>query len=891
MHVGGKGIAMSSEWQLSVVVGGTVQLGDHSWQVLDIQNYKALVLCEVVTEFRQFNRSFIDVTWETSTLRQYLNGDFYDKFSADEKQLIAETSIRNSKNPWFNTKEKNATDDKVFLLSLGEVVKYFGDSGCLANRPSEARRIDDRFNSARLAKDIDGTDSWWWLRTPGFYGLNAAYVNTGGWIYIDGNNVNLYGGIRPAMWINLRSDSEDDLTTDTSDIKDVSSDSDPRDFQAAVEKIRETDEHMHLMFDAAPLCCTLWDENLNVIDCNKAAVDLFGLSGKREYMKRFFEFSPPVQPNGVSSQEQMLKNHAITLREGQHRLKWMHRTADGEPMPAEVTLIRVKSKDSYIVASYVRDLREVDEAISKLRETDELVQLMLDATPLCCSLLDDSFKTIECNQEAVNLFKLSNKQEYLDKFYELSPTYQPCGRPSYETILENIGRAFRDGYYRFGWMHQRMDGTPIPAEVTLVRVRHRNGYIVAGYTRDLREHNKMIGELELALKQATEASRAKSDFLSAMSHEMRTPMNVIIGMTSIGKKADEIDEKNDALNKISETSAHLLGVINDVLDMAKIEADKLELVPVEFNFEGMLKKVLTVVSFRADEKKQTLVVNVDKKIPDFLTGDDQRLSQVITNLVDNAVKFTPKSGKIHLDISLIEEVNDLCTLRIEVTDSGIGISKEQQRRLFNAFEQVESGMNREYGGTGLGLVISRNIIELMDGKIWVESETGKGSKFIFTVNLWRSDKTLESQKKHISEDDGQSKAPEDTQGELAGKNVLIAEDVDINREILIALLKETGLEFECAENGKEAFDMVEAAPGKYDIVFMDLQMPHMDGYEATRRIRALPEPYFKKLPIVALTANVFTSDIEECLASGMNDHIGKPLDIDRIFEVLIKYLK
>jgi len=308
----------------------------------------------------------------------------------------------------------------------------------------------------------------------------------------------------------------------------------------------------------------------------------------------------------------------------------------------------------------------------------------------------------------------------------------------------------------------------------------------------------------------------------------------------------------------------------------------------------MLQKIKTVAGFRADEKNQTLVVNVDSKIPAFVIGDDQRLSQVITNLVDNAVKFSPEGGNISLDISLVEEVDLRCKLCIKVTDSGIGISDEQQKKLFKAFAQAEGGMNREYGGTGLGLVISKNIIELMDGEIWVESELGKGSKFIFCVYVQRSDKTRhissESDEETFENANAQSRDIDNISGEFTGKRMLIAEDVDINREILIALLEETGLVFDGAANGKEALDMVKAAPDRYDIIFMDLQMPHMDGYEATRRIRALPEIRETDLPIVALSANVFTSDIEKSIAAGMDDHLGKPLDIDKIMDVLRKYL-
>jgi signal transduction histidine kinase/ActR/RegA family two-component response regulator len=394
--------------------------------------------------------------------------------------------------------------------------------------------------------------------------------------------------------------------------------------------------------------------------------------------------------------------------------------------------------------------------------------------------------------------------------------------------------------------------------------------------------------LKHALEQAKEGSRAKSDFLSTMSHEMRTPMNAIIGMTAIGRKAESIEQKNHALNKIGDASSHLLGVINDVLDMAKIEANKLELAPIEFNFKTMLQKVITVVNFRVDEKQQRLFVNVDDNIPHFIIADEQRLSQVITNLMSNAVKFTPEGGKIRLDAFFAGEAGGNCELRIAITDSGIGISPEHQKNLFHAFGQADSGISRQYGGTGLGLTISKRIIELMGGKIWVESELGKGAKFTFTINTMHSKKN-EAIKEISDKDALLEEDTENTNNIFTGKRMLIVEDIEINREILIALLDGAELIIDCAENGKEALDIITENPDKYDILFMDMQMPKMDGLEATRRIRQLPgRP--GKVPIVAMTANVFKDDIEACLAAGMNDHLGKPLDIDRVFELLRKYI-
>ena len=412
-------------------------------------------------------------------------------------------------------------------------------------------------------------------------------------------------------------------------------------------------------------------------------------------------------------------------------------------------------------------------------------------------------------------------------------------------------------------------------------------------------------QLKTALEEATAASKAKSDFLSTMSHEMRTPMNAIIGMTSIGKKADGLEKKDYAFNRIEDASSHLLGVINDVLDMAKIEADKLELAPVEYCFERMLQKVVTVVNFRVKEKQQEFSLNVSGNVPRYIVGDDRRLAQIMTNLLSNAVKFTPEGGRINLEASLLGETDGICELQIEVADNGIGISPEQQKKLFQAFGQAESGTSRKYGGTGLGLVISKRIAELMGGRIWIESEIGKGSRFIFTIKVRRGKNSCSktstsgiswtnvqtSDFDDILETREQKDGAENTRDIFKGKKLLLAEDIAINREVFLALLENTELQIDCAENGQEALDMVKSVPGKYDIVFMDVQMPIMDGFEATQCIRALPSPQNARLPIIAMTANVFKDDIDACLAAGMDDHIGKPLDINTVLEKLHKYLK
>ena len=378
----------------------------------------------------------------------------------------------------------------------------------------------------------------------------------------------------------------------------------------------------------------------------------------------------------------------------------------------------------------------------------------------------------------------------------------------------------------------------------------------------------------LAKELAIQSSHAKDEFLSRMSHEMRTPMNAIIGMTRLARNVDDLSKKDEYLDKAFDASKDLLKLIDSVLGVTEIENHELTLESTEFCFESALRELTAVTDAEIKQKELSLSVSLDPSIPETLIGDQNRLFQVISILLSNAIKFTPKQGNIKLTAFAQQSENETITLQVEVIDDGIGMTIDQQNKLFTLFEQADGGINRKYGGIGSGLYIAKHIANMMGGDIKVESGLKKGSKFTFTAEL-------KTAMPGVSND----------VLSLKGKTALFADDVEINREIGIAMLEGTQIDIECAANGREALDMYVSDPDKYDIIIMDINMPEMNGVEATRSIRGLSAPKSKDVPIIAMTANILPEEVDNYLKAGMSDHIGKPVDPDILMRILGKHLK
>lgn len=647
-----------------------------------------------------------------------------------------------------------------------------------------------------------------------------------------------------------------------------------------VSKLRD---HYQVLYHDSPDAHLLMAlEDGTFFECNKAAEVM--LRGTRERILGMTpdQVSPEYQPDGRTTLDCVPEMIRASVENGYHRFEWVHRRLDGEKFWAEVTISPtiVDGRQALFIAW--RDISDRKRTEQENKELKDHYQVLFHDSPDAHLLMALEGGTIvECNKAAEVMLRGTREQILGLTPDQISPEFQPDGRTSLESVLENISISLDKGYHRFEWVHRRLDGENFWAEVTISPTTVDGHQVLFVAWRDISDWKQTEQALENAKESAEAASRAKSAFLANMSHELRTPMNHIMGMTMLAIRRATDPKQRDQLAKVDAASQHLLSLINDILDLSKIEAQRLVIEHLDFNLSAVVDNLTNLLGHRAAEKGLAFHMDVPGRLLTLpLRGDPLRLGQILINFVSNAVKFT-ENGQVGIRIRVVEETPVGMLLRFEVEDTGIGISVEEQKRLFKDFEQADNSITRKYGGTGLGLAINRRLVQMMGGEIGVDSDPGKGSTFWFTARLDRGG-AITPEKIAAKE----MSAEEQLLARHGNARILVVEDEPVNMAVAQNLLEMVGMQSDVAIEGYEA--VVLAQEFRYDLILMDVQMPILNGIDATRIIRI--DSLNVDTPIVAMTANAFEEDKHACLEAGMNDHVSKPVVPVRLYEVILHWL-
>lgn len=514
----------------------------------------------------------------------------------------------------------------------------------------------------------------------------------------------------------------------------------------------------------------------------------------------------------------------------------------------------------------------------------------------------DTFQPVTQEEEVVDV--LGDERNYTQGINTYAQKFVcPDDREEYLSCVnrQNLMNTLRDGQTFIATEYRKMPNeknqrtwtraTVVLAEAAQDGSPRRAVYVAQDVTESKLKEEKDQQTLLEACKAAERANAAKSDFMSRMSHDIRTPMNAIIGMTEIAvRHLDERERVLDCLEKITVSSKHLLSLINEVLDMSKIESGKIELSEEEVNLAGLIDNLVTMIRPSVQQNHHDLDVHIVNVEHQYVLGDPVRMQQVFMNILGNSVKYTPNGGKLALEVyEKPSGMDGYGCYEFVFTDNGMGMSKEFLEKLFEPFSREESSRVNKIEGTGLGMAIARSIARKMNGDIIVESELGKGSRFTVQLSLKLGNQVAPDQKSEEAQEQEMVQAL--SKEALAEKRLLLVEDNELNREIAVELISQTGVSVDSAENGQEALACFEKMPeNHYDMIFMDIQMPVMDGYEATAKLRRLARRDAPQIPIIAMTANAFAEDIRKSREAGMNEHLTKPLDIGALMKCLEKWL-
>jgi PAS domain S-box-containing protein len=622
------------------------------------------------------------------------------------------------------------------------------------------------------------------------------------------------------------------------------------------------------IFENSSIPILLLDEK-GIVDANHETVKLLSANSKKEILGIDpFKLSPEVQPDGIYSDAKIPELKEKIKEHPKYVFEWAHEDLRGTEFVVEATISKIEINKKPLFLCVWQDHTERKQQEKRLLDKQNELQAFVGAAPAAIAMFDNDMNYLAVSEKWLDDYKLKGKKVIGQNHYELFPDIQEEWKLIHKRCLKGaIEREDEDVAYHkdgtFDWI--RWEVRP------WFDVNYEIGGIII-MTESISRQKKQEEELRIAKKKAEEASEAKAHFLSAMSHEIRTPMNAVVGMTHILLQENPLPQQIENLKTLQFAADNLLALINDILDFNKIEAGKISIEEVDFSLKELVQGINSTFSFKAKDNDISLEVEYDDRIPPFVIGDPVRIGQILTNLAGNAIKFT-EEGFVKIKVEQKKIADGLIDVFFAVEDSGIGIAKDKQEIIFERFSQAETETTRKFGGTGLGLAITKKLLELLGSEIELNSEPGEGSTFYFTLQLPISTKKID-----LSENGENGQLNE---SDLRGTRVLLVEDNDINRIVASKFLKNWKAEVDYAENGAVAVEKVIA--GDYDIILMDLQMPVMDGYEATTKIRGLEDVHKAGVPIAALTASAMLEIKEKVFKVGMNEYISKPFVPNELF--------
>jgi len=659
-------------------------------------------------------------------------------------------------------------------------------------------------------------------------------------------------------------------------------------------RLEEAERRLNDLMRSTILPCIVWDEEDHIVAYNSEVAKIFGATQGMppgEFEKLFLALQPEYQPDGRETES--IRKYVLqeSFERGFSQATVRLIRHDGTYVYFTVNVSCISWLFSHRFVIYFYDMTDILAKEAETREAEERIKLMLDTNPLICILRNDEGEIIDCNQVAMNILGIPNKADFCDAFHRRFPNLvdekvDVAGKK--ERLMDILNR---NGYHVLERMFYTATGEPIPVESKIVKIPWHDNFYYLSFSRDLREEiaskQKMLEATEREQKAtiqreaAQAANEAKSLFLANMSHEIRTPMNSIIGFSELAMDDDISSKTRYYLSQILENSTWLLNIINNLLDISKIESGRMELECIPFDLADVISYCKSSVTPQALEKNIELVFDQVSLVSSKLVGDPTKLRQVLLNLLSNAVKFTDE-GEVNLTLNVISETDSEITVGFEVKDSGIGITSELISNIYEPFMQADTSITRKYGGTGLGLPITKSILELMGSKLEVESVSGVGSKFYFQLTFNTIDIT----------DEAFSNLSTGLRLKKPSFNgtVLLCEDNKINQRVITEHLSRVGLDTEVAVNGSEGVAKVKSRVdnGKkpYDLVFMDIHMPVMDGLKAAPLINELETG----TPVIAVTADIRDGNNDFYAAFGMVDCVCKPFTSQDLWRCLLKYL-